>query len=134
MLIHSAGLQCWKNVSSQKLLAEVFHDHLARARGVGLLYNGLDVVTLPYIAHHGDDAVRVIFLKPGNNDGGIESSRVSEHNFFRHKHSLRAGDRRPPVEDKESLSVRAAGFPPAQKLLPAEIPHLRRSLQPSVAP
>src|SRR6267154_2208574 len=106
MLIHSAGLQCWKNISSQKLLAEIFHDHLARAGGVSLLYNGLDVIPLPYIAHHGDDTVRVIFLEPGNNDGGIEPSGVSEHNFFRHKHSLRAGDRRRPVAGKESLSVR----------------------------
>src|SRR5260370_19318224 len=128
MLVCRSRLPRRKNVSGQKLLAQILDDHLACARGVGLLDHCLNVVGLAHIADHRDDAVIVVLLEPWNDDGGIESSGVGEHNFFRHEHSLRAGDRHRPAVNKESLSVLEAGFPPARKSMTARNPSPRLSL------
>src|SRR5580658_152500 len=115
MLIHRTSAQRGKHISSQKLLAKILHDHLARARRISLLDNGFNVISLADIADHRDHAVGVIFFEPRNNNGGIEPPGVSEYNFFRHEHSSRAGDRRRPTANKESLSAHAGDFLPAQR-------------------
>src|SRR5260370_29101454 len=128
MFVHSARWQRRKNVSSQEFLAKIFHDHVARAGGVGLFNHGLDVVALAHIAYHRDDVVSEILLEPRNNNGGIESSRVGKNNFFSHEHSSLAGDRRRPAVDKELLSVHAGDSLPAQRSQTARNPSPRRSL------
>ena len=81
MLVHCTCLQRRKHVSGQKLLAHVFDDHLAGAGLVSFFDDGFDVVSLAHVSDHGDHVVGVVFLQPGNDDGGIEPSGISKNYF-----------------------------------------------------
>ena len=79
MFVHRTCSQGWKDISRQKLLAEVLHvglakildEYLACARCISLLDHRLNVVALAHIADHCNNAVIVVFFEPRNNDGGI---------------------------------------------------------------
>src|SRR5205823_13205848 len=62
---------------------QIFNYNVAGAGLVSLLDHRLNVISLADVAYHGDHIVRIIFLEPGNDDGGIETSGVREYNFFR---------------------------------------------------
>ena len=62
----------------------------ARARGERLLLRGFQILALAQVANHGDHfAAAVIFLEPGNNDGGIEASGISQNYFLGQRVLLR---------------------------------------------
>src|SRR5947209_3049943 len=115
MLVDRTRFECREDVSRQKLLPQVFDDHLARARFVRLLDHRLDVISLANIADHGDHFIRIVFLQPWNDDRRIESTGISKHNFLRHERSSRAGAPRRPAVDKEWLFERAGDSPPARR-------------------
>src|SRR5207302_8993134 len=115
MFINGASLQCREDITAQKLLPQVLDDHLTGASFVSLVDNGFDVVPLSDIANHGNDIVRVVFFQPRNDDGRIETTGISEYDFFRHERSLRAVEPHRPTADKEWLSEHACGFPPARR-------------------
>ncbi len=127
MLVHCTGLQRWKHVSAKKLLAHVFDDHLAGAGFVSLPDDGFDVVPLSHVSDHGDHVVGVVFLQPGNNDGGVESPGIGKHHFLRHEHSSKSSG--PPCRPAVVTgwpSARAGGSPPDRTPPSAPNPSLRR--------
>ena len=50
--------------------------------------DSIKIFALSNVGDHGDHVIGVVFLEPGNNDGGVESSGISKHNFLRHEFSL----------------------------------------------
>src|SRR4029077_12915115 len=82
VLVNRAGAQRRPNVIADKFFAEVFDMGGRSARSERFLARGLEILLLADVADHGDDFAAIIFLQPGNDDGGVESSRIGEHDFF----------------------------------------------------
>src|SRR5439155_27336227 len=112
VFIDCAGLERGKNVARQKLFAQVFDNNFTGAGLVSLFDDSFNVVTLADIRDHGDDVVRIVFLKPWNDDRSIEASGICEYNFFRHGRSYAAGSSCLLPASLISLSARAYGSPP----------------------
>ena len=87
MLVHCARLERGKNITRQEFFAQVFDHNLTRSGFVGFLHDNFNVVALADVAHHCDHIVGIIFLQPGNDDGGIQASGVCEYDFLRHERS-----------------------------------------------
>src|SRR5690242_14538592 len=117
MLVDRSGLKRWKYVSGKKLFAHVFDDHLAGAGLICFFDYGFDVVPLAHVSNHGDYVVGVVFLEPGNDDGGVEASGISKNHFFRHLHSSNSCG--PPCRPEAVTgwpSAHAGGSPPDRTL------------------
>ncbi len=126
VLVDSASFECRKNVSCKEFLTQIFNYNLAGAGLVSLLDHRLNVVSLADVAYHGDHIVRIIFLEPGNDDGGIESSGIREYNFFRHgRSSHESGWLRRQAVEGGWPSARASGSPLDRKRLSAPSLSLR---------
>ena len=82
VFVDRSRLQCRPDIAGEKLFAQVFDDDFAGPRFVGFVDHGFDVISLAHVGDHGDDFAGIIFLKPGNDDGGIEASRIRENNLF----------------------------------------------------
>src|SRR5256885_6331765 len=54
----------------------------ALASGERFHARGFQVFLLADVTDYGDDFAAVVFLQPGNNDGGVESSGVGEYHFL----------------------------------------------------
>ena len=126
VLVDCASFECRKNVSCKEFLTQIFNYNLAGAGLVSLLDHRLNVVSLADVAYHGDHIVRIIFLEPGNDDGGIESSGIREYNFFRHgRSSHESGWLRRQAVEGGWPSARASGSPLDRKRLSAPSLSLR---------
>ena len=83
ILVNGSGLQAGHDVIGCVLLGEVENIQLACARLDCLLFKTLKLVGLTDIAGDCDDlAVIVVFLKPGDDDGCIQTAGIGEHHFF----------------------------------------------------
>ena len=54
----------------------------------GLLVEALQLLFLPYIGREGDDVGIISFFEPFNDDGGVETTLVSENDFHKLDPSL----------------------------------------------
>ena len=116
MFVHGTRLKCGKDVSGEEFLTQVFNHDLARPSGVRLANYGIEILTLPNIAHHRDDVIGVVLFEPWDDDRGIETSGIRENDFFRHvRSSLGNGPSRHPKVVEELLSEHASDFLPDRK-------------------
>ena len=78
-----AKLQGGEDVVLDKVLLQVEDVQLGGAGLLGFLLQTVQLGALTDIAGDGDDlAVVVVLLQPGNDDGGIQTARVSQNNFL----------------------------------------------------
>ncbi len=83
MFIDCASAQRRPDVIANKFLAQIFDVSRRSPGSQRFLAGGFEIFLLADVANHGDHFATVIFLEPGNNDRGIEASRIGKHNFFR---------------------------------------------------
>jgi hypothetical protein len=88
VLVDGAGADGGKYVVAEKLFAQVEDDGLLRAGRIGFGHDCVQIVALAHVGDHGDHVHAVIFVEPGNDDGGVEASRVCQYNFLCHEFSL----------------------------------------------
>ena len=82
-LIRGAGLEAGHDVIGGILLREIEDIELRRAGLDGLFLQPLELVRLPDVAGDGDDlAVVVVLLQPRDDDRGIQTAGVGEHDFL----------------------------------------------------
>jgi len=82
VLVNRARAKGRPNVIAHKFFAKILHVRRRRAGREGFLARGLEVFLLAHVANHGDDFAAVILPEPGNNDGGVQPSGISEHDLF----------------------------------------------------
>src|SRR5262249_51200166 len=83
VLVDGAGAKRGPDKVADKFFAEVFDGCGGRAGGERFLVCSLEIFLLADVADHGDDFTAVIFLKPRNDDAGVESAGIGEYDFFR---------------------------------------------------
>src|SRR5713101_180845 len=83
VLVDGAGAQSRPNIITHKFFAQIFDVRGRSARGKRFLARGFEIFLLADVADHGDDFATVVFLEPGNDDGGVQAAGVGEDNFFR---------------------------------------------------
>ena len=83
-LVDRAGLDHREDEVARELLLQVGDVALGRAGAFGLGFQALEFLLLADVGAEGDDLGVILFLEPGEDDGGIESARISENNL----HSL----------------------------------------------
>src|SRR5262249_10453022 len=85
---------------ADEFFSQVFDGRGRSASGESFFVCGLKIFLLTDVADHGDDFAVVIFLEPGNDDAGIESAGIGQHDFLRfwissiHNSSFIVGDMR----------------------------------------
>ena len=78
-----AELQGGEDVVLHKVLLQVQHVQLGCAGRLGLFFQTVQLGALTHVTGDSDDlAVVVVFLQPGNDDGGVQTAGVSQHDFF----------------------------------------------------
>ena len=83
VLILCAELQGGEDVVFDEVLLQVEDVQLGSAGSLSLLFQTVQLSTLTHVAGDSDDfAVVVILFQPGNDDGGIQTARVSQNNFL----------------------------------------------------
>ena len=83
VLVLSAELQGGEDVVLHKVLLQVQHIQLGCAGSLGLFFQTVQLGALTHVTGNSDDlAVVVVFLQPGNDDGGVQTAGVSQHDFF----------------------------------------------------
>src|SRR5215471_1713648 len=118
VLIHRSGAQGGEDVIAEELLAQIFDYNFGGSGLAGLLHHRANVIALANVGDHGDDFTVVVFLEPGNDDGGIEAPRVRQYNSLTHDYSLNSWTRDAPRRSAGTAkwpSARACGFPPGRK-------------------
>ena len=89
VLVNSARLQRGIYIIVNKFLLEVGNVELGSASRNGLFLKTVQLGALTYIARNSDHlAAVVIFLQPRNNDGCVQSSRISDYYLFDFRHVL----------------------------------------------
>src|SRR5262249_12281215 len=83
VFVDGASAQGRPNKVADKFFAEFFDGCGGSASGESFFVSGLQIFLLADVANHSDDFATVIFLEPGNDNAGVESARVGEHDFFR---------------------------------------------------
>ena len=69
--------------SQCKVLLQIQNVQLGSAGSLGLFLQAVQLGALAHVTGNGDDfAVVVVFLQPGNDDGGIQTTGVCQHDFF----------------------------------------------------
>src|ERR1700722_19261394 len=87
VFVYRAGAQRGPDILGNEFFAKIFDICRTGSGGQSFLARGFQIFLLPQIADHGDDfAAIVVFLQPGNNDGGIQTSGIGQHNFLRQRH------------------------------------------------
>ena len=70
------------------LVYQVLYVQLGSSGLDGLLLQAVQLIPLPHVGGYRDDLrIVVVFLQPGNNDGRIQPTGVSEHHFFHISHN-----------------------------------------------
>ena len=87
MFVDRTGFQSREHVRGKKFPAQILHHNFAGAGGVRFIHNGIKIIALTDVADHGNYIVGIVFPQPGNNDRGIQPTRVGKHHFFRHGRS-----------------------------------------------
>ena len=83
ILVLGVSLQAGPDVVFDIVLLQVQHIQLGGAGLEGLLLQTVQLGALPHIAGNRNDlAVVVVFLQPGNDDGGIQTAGVRQNNLF----------------------------------------------------
>ena len=83
VLILGVGLQAGPDVVFDVVLLQVEDVQLGRAGLDGLLLQAVQLGALADVAGDCDDlAVVVVFLQPGNDDGGIQTTGVRQNYLF----------------------------------------------------
>src|SRR6266851_2350917 len=82
VLVDGASAEGGPNVIAHKFFAQIFYMCGRRAGGEGLLARGFQVFLLADVADYGDDFAAIVFLEPGNDDGGVQASGIGEYDFF----------------------------------------------------
>ena len=83
ILVLGAELQGGEDVVLHKVLLQVQHIQLGSAGRLGLLFQTVQLGALAHITGNGDDlAVVVVFLQPGNDDGGVQTAGVCQNDFL----------------------------------------------------
>src|SRR5713226_7639226 len=83
VLVDGAGAQSRPNIITHKFFAQIFDVRGRSARGKRFLARGFEIFLLADVADHGNDLAAVVFLEPGNDDGGVQAAGIGEDNFFR---------------------------------------------------
>ena len=108
VLVLSAKLQGGEDVVLHKILLQVQHIQLGSAGSLGLFFQTVQLGALSHITGNSNDfAVVIVFLQPRNNDGGIQTAGVSQHDFF---NVFLFHDKRAPF-NKNTLLFSDAHFP-----------------------
>ena len=82
VLVDGAGAQHRKDEVAHELLAQVVDVDRAGAAAAGLRLHRLELLPLAEVGAEGDDLGPVGLDQPGEDDGGIESSRVGEYDLL----------------------------------------------------
>ena len=83
VLVLRAELQGGEDVVLHKVLLQVQHVQLGSAGSLGLFFQTIQLGALTHVTGDSDDlAVVVIFLQPGNDDGGVQTAGVCQNDFF----------------------------------------------------
>ena len=83
VLIDGAGLHAGDDVIVHILVRQIQDIELGRAGLLRLLLQALELVRLANVAGDRDDfAVVVVFLQPGDNDGGVQTAGICKNDFF----------------------------------------------------
>ena len=83
VLVLCAELQGGEDVVLHKVLLQVQHIQLGCAGSLGLFFQTIQLRALTHVTGDSDDlAVVVVFLQPGNDDGGIQTAGVCQNDFF----------------------------------------------------
>ena len=83
VLVLCAELQGGEDVVLHKVLLQVQHIQLGCAGSLGLFFQTVQLGALTHVTGNSNDlAVVVVFLQPRNDDGGIQTAGVSQHDFF----------------------------------------------------
>ena len=65
------------------LIGEILHIELGCAGLDGLFLQAIQLGALSHVAGNGDDLrIIIVFLQPGDDDGGVQSAGVGQHHFF----------------------------------------------------
>ena len=108
VLVLRAELQGGEDVVLHKVLLQVQHIQLGCAGSLGLFFQTVQLGALTHVTGNSNDlAVVVVFLQPGNDDGGIQTAGVSQHDFF---DVFLFHDKRAPF-NKNTLLFSDAHFP-----------------------
>ena len=82
-LVLGIHFQGWNDDFIHHFIHQIGDDQLAGTGGQRLGFQTFQLIGLPHIAGDGNDfRVVVVFLQPGNDDGGIQTARIGEHDFF----------------------------------------------------
>ena len=81
-LIDGVGPKHREDEVSDEFLAEVFDVDLLHTKLFGLLPGGLKLLALADVGGEGDDLAAVLVLQPLEDDRGVESTGVGQHNFL----------------------------------------------------
>ena len=83
VLVLCTELQGGEDVVLHKVLLQIQNVQLGSAGSLGLFLQAVQLGALAHVTGNGDDfAVVVVFLQPGNDDGGIQTTGVGQHDFF----------------------------------------------------
>ena len=83
VLVLCAELQGGEDVVLHEVLLQVQHVQFGSAGSLGLFFQTIQLRALTHVTGDSDDlAVVVVFLQPGNDDGGVQTAGVSQHDFF----------------------------------------------------
>ena len=86
--VDGATADHWINVIAHEFFLQISDVDLACAAGEGFVMNDIELVALTNIAANSDDfAVVVVFFQPRDDDGGVETTGISQYNF-RHERFL----------------------------------------------
>src|SRR5262245_23809524 len=82
MFINSAGAQCGPDIFGHEFVAQVFNINFSRASSDRFLLQAGELFSLSDIACDRNYFAIVFFLKPGNDNRGIEPARIGERDTF----------------------------------------------------
>ena len=83
VLVLCTELQGGEDVVLHKVLLQIQNVQLGSAGSLGLFLQAVQLGALAHVTGNGDDfAVVVVFLQPGNDDGGIQTTGVGQNDFF----------------------------------------------------
>jgi hypothetical protein len=80
--VEGVGFDGWKNVVLRKLVFGIYGVVLECAEFFGFFFRGFEVLVLSDVYGYCDDVGFVFFLKPLDEDRGVESAGVGEYYFF----------------------------------------------------
>ncbi len=83
VLVNRSGAERRPNVIADEFFAQVFDVRGSGAGGERFLARGFEIFLLADVADHGDNFAGVIFLEPGDDDGGVQPAGIGEYDFFR---------------------------------------------------